>query len=384
MLLVLKIEYIFLFRCPGAWEALFAASDRPSTIPVEDCAAFGDGLCNVLSIISDPNMKIRAFEAVVSPILKRLDERSMRLRDSLETTEITSILESISDEIMLLASISRSFTDACLNMKQQMQSGCHTSQRHAPVLDSILGIVQGCWPNIINVAEKYSNEDCIATALLKFLTEFLPPTCENDRNVAVLRKVMSVASSMQKKVNENVKTHESLCCFIELIGHYYGSMLDQTVLGDFGKEIVHIMENLILDEVTSVWDKLGPSWIRSYKQDQGQPAFESKPSEVQQKLDVDSSECLEGLLSMLCSTMEYCPEFLLRLPAVRGVDKDDDPLMRRAFISAVACLNASDFELVRTAISYLKSMVRFHFPCYRRRSSFTPPRAHSLIFYSFR
>jgi hypothetical protein len=169
---------------------------------------------------------------------------------------------------------------------------------------------------------------------------------------------------MVKTCATSVVCFESLCSFLDELVRTNGESIEKASLvalggssiAGSGREVGRLLEDLVLHTVASVHKHLGSVWTSPKEQGHGQPAFESKPLPGP-KSDSMSSQCLPGILSLLQSLVEICPVFLLQLPALPGIDRDDDMLFSRAIDSALSSLNESDSELVSHASKFLRSAV---------------------------
>jgi len=111
-------------------------------------------------MLSDYQQRITAFEGLVSPCLDCLERRSRAVDGSRNRQQTESILSRIADEMRLLASISRAFTNAGSPRQDSMQSGCDTSpDRRAPIPEPILMAIRDAWPRIAHFAANYTYDE---------------------------------------------------------------------------------------------------------------------------------------------------------------------------------------------------------------------------------
>lgn len=136
-----------------------------------------------------------------------------------------------------------------------------------------------------------------------------------------------------------------------------------------GIEVAHLLRSLILKVIGVVQESLGHVWTKPSEQDNGQVAFESKPMPTQ-KVVLKSSESLGEVLDFLIQGLVFCPKFLIHLPSPgSGPPYDnntssDDFLLRRAVDAATASLEEySDMDRLRSAIHFLKTLVRTNIFC---------------------
>jgi hypothetical protein len=148
----------------AGWEASYAASNCPGILNVEDRQALCVGICHVLASLPD-SLRVKSLHALAMPTLDCL-ETMIRHADhaaasSSSEAQLEIILDRIADEIKVLTTMARAFTNAFSMKDTSMASGCRTSDRHAAIVEPAFAIIHKSWPSISHVALKYShNEVC--------------------------------------------------------------------------------------------------------------------------------------------------------------------------------------------------------------------------------
>jgi hypothetical protein len=192
----------------------------------------------------------------------------------------------------------------------------------------------------------------------------MPPDYDINGSMALLKDLCAVSASMLKTQHGRPVHFESIFEFLEDFVHTHGYKIEKWAsestesmsvnLND--KEAARLLENLMLGTITATQASLGSVWTIPKEQEEGQSAFERKPSPAPKPGSI-SDESLGGMLSLTRKGLEQCPVFFLQLPAGRGIDRGDDILLRRAVTSAVASLNDTDPDIVLNAIMLLTAMV---------------------------
>jgi hypothetical protein len=154
--------------------------------------------------------------------------------------------------------------------------------------------------------------------------------------------------------------------FLERVVDLYGDQIEvaaRCAVGDStitpsnsAQEIGRQLEELLLASIKSTNGSLGTAWKRDKEQGQGQQPFESKAKPESEEKPT-STDVLAAIFSVLIAASKHCPTFLVYLPATASGDTDNDRLITRAIESSVTAIVEADFEVARTAILFLKSMV---------------------------
>ena len=148
----------------AGWEASYAASNRVGVLTVEDRQAFCRGVCHVLASLPD-SQRAKSLHALSMPALDCLGTMTNLANQGSEGNagngRLNSILQRVGDEIKIVTTMARSFTDAFSAKNSSMQSGCRTSDGHAAIVEPAFALLQKAWPSIAHVASKYSdNQVC--------------------------------------------------------------------------------------------------------------------------------------------------------------------------------------------------------------------------------
>jgi hypothetical protein len=335
------------------------------------------------------NQRVQSFQALVSPTLRNLDRMSSAAKAS-QSPHMASVLSQIADDIRILATMLKTFTNATSSQGESMESGCDTSpDRHTPVQEPVLAIVQKGWPFVADAAANYCSDEvsmharsarksrfCTSSSILSFVTSqnistavsillsaLMPPNYDIKGSLTLLKDLCAVSSSMLRTQHDRPVHSEAIFEFLEDFVHTHGHKIEKALestgsmsnnLND--KEAARLLEDLVLGTIAATQASLGSVWASPKEQGGGQSAFESKPSPAPKPGSI-SDESLGGMLSLTQKGLEQCPVFFLQLPAGLGIDRGDDTLLRRAVTSAVASLNDTDPDIVLNAILLLTAMV---------------------------
>ena len=146
----------------AAWEASFAASNHPGILTADDRQALCSGICHVLASLPD-SQRTKSLHALAMPALDCL-ETMTNLANQTSTAanaqgQLDVILDRVADEIKVLTTMARSFTDAYSVKNASMESGCRTSDGHAAITEPAFSVLRKAWPTIQQVATKYSSHE---------------------------------------------------------------------------------------------------------------------------------------------------------------------------------------------------------------------------------
>ena len=200
------------------------------------------------------------------------------------------------------------------------------------------------------------------------MMESLPPQCDDNHCVTLVKELCTIASSMLQSEHDVVHFRPVLK-FLQRFVKVHGDVVDKNARaslegqnnlsnGERGRAIGECLESLLLSTVDTVRESLGSSWTSSQRQGQGQPAFESKIEPMSDRHARLTNEALPETFTLLRTCAERCPFFLLHLPAGPGVDRKEDTLYRRSVESAVASLIEADVDTSKSAMEYLGSTVK--------------------------
>lgn len=205
----------------------------------------------------------------------------------------------------------------------------------------------------------------VAIGLSTILSDLLPPTCDDEMSLKLLRELCTVATSILRKTSRSKAHFEVVFGFIckfllvhgETVEIFSVAARSGHAIQGSGREIGTLLEELVLRTVASVQELLGDVWTSRGEQRNGQDAFESNPSPPR-TAQKKSNESLAGMLSFLKQALVSCPTFLLHLHCVKE-HEGGDLLFRRAVDSAVASLNDNNPEITGSAIGFLNALVCF-------------------------
>jgi hypothetical protein len=140
------------------WEDSYATRSRNDTINIDVLIPLSIGICHVLASLPE-NQRVQSFQALVLPSLRNLEYMTSVAKTS-QSPHMASALSQIADEIRILATMLKTFTNATSSEGESMESGCDTSpDRHTPVQEPVLAIVQKGWPFIVNTAANYCSDE---------------------------------------------------------------------------------------------------------------------------------------------------------------------------------------------------------------------------------
>jgi hypothetical protein len=153
----------------AGWEASYAASNCPGILNVEDRQALCVGICHVLASLPD-NQRGKSLHALAMPTLDCLETMTRHADhaagSSSSEEELYIVLDRIADEIKVLTTMARTFTNAFYKKDASMESGCRTSDGHAAIVEPAFAILHKAWPSISHVASKYNHNEVCHVAYL--------------------------------------------------------------------------------------------------------------------------------------------------------------------------------------------------------------------------
>jgi hypothetical protein len=196
------------------------------------------------------------------------------------------------------------------------------------------------------------------------LSHMIPPFCDNDRSVNLLRELCSIVASTRVSVSSSHGDFEKIFDFTCKCIDAYGGVIEKGLIASLSGisspriylEVRRILETLITENVTSVKGSLGSVWTLPREQKNGQDAFESKPTPKPHYV-LRSADSLGSVFTMLTKCLCKCPLLAVNLPATPVCESESDSLLRRAVDSAVDSLSTGDPLITSNAISFLKSLV---------------------------
>ena len=193
----------------------------------------------------------------------------------------------------------------------------------------------------------------------------MPLDLHNDESIGLMQELFILATATLP-IKPSLL---AVCEFVERVLDLHGGTIEATArlgVDDFAssrngtsKEVGRLVEDLLLGIIQTSKGSLGSAWTRDKEQMPRQQSFESKPKPCAELDEKPSSpDVLAAIFAALTSSAKNCPTFLVCLPATPHGDTEHDRLISRAVESAVAVLVESDFELARSSILFLISMVR--------------------------
>lgn len=154
-----RIRILFSFQLPifatsiaAGWEATFAACNRGGKLlSLEDRKETSIGICHVLAALPNDQQQTSLMALALASIacLEAMMERAESLGTTWEEKEISPILDRASDEIIVLVTTARAFTEA-----RSKQNQGDVSKRFTFVEPS-LAVLERAWPTISIAASKY-------------------------------------------------------------------------------------------------------------------------------------------------------------------------------------------------------------------------------------
>lgn len=141
----------------GLWEATYAARSRNEPVDVDAVIALSIGICHVLAALPE-GRRVQSFQGLVAPSLQQLERMSSAAKS--HPSHLPSAIVQLADEIRILATVSKTFANATSSDGDAMESGCDTSpDRHVPVQEPVLAIVQKGWPIVVSTANDFCDND---------------------------------------------------------------------------------------------------------------------------------------------------------------------------------------------------------------------------------
>lgn len=137
------------------WEASYTAVDCFDVIRVVDRVAVCGGLCYMLAALSD-DQQMREFEALASLPLGRLERLTTIAKNSQSFSQLFETLPHVGDEICILSSLSRSFTNARAGYEIGKKA---STDKLAPIPESVLQVIHRGWPSIAYAAANWADEE---------------------------------------------------------------------------------------------------------------------------------------------------------------------------------------------------------------------------------
>jgi hypothetical protein len=143
---------ISLCSLAAVWKESYAARSRNDTISADVIIPLSIGICHVLASLPE-NQRVQSFQALASPSLSHL-ERMSAVAKTNHAPHLALALSQIADEIRILATLTKTFTNATTSDGESMESGSHR-----PVQEPVLAIIQKGWPFVVSTAAKFCHDE---------------------------------------------------------------------------------------------------------------------------------------------------------------------------------------------------------------------------------
>jgi len=348
----------------SAWETSYIASNR-GMLKIEDREDICKGICSVVASLPVSKQEI-SYHAFAIPIVECLNTMTKQADTArqYEIAKLASVMPRLADELRLLSTMVKSFSVALdkVNTKSEVNKSIPISCEIQPSI----GLLAKLWPCLSHIASNYSLDKHISESLGFFLVNCVPLRLENSYAIGLLRELFMLASSMILDSANNKSPLPAVYDFVERIIDLHGSKIEiasqvmvegtATLTSNAYCEVCKKLENLILSSILSIKNSLGSAWSCDKEQGQGQPAFESKSKVILDERPT-ATDTLAAIFTVLSIAAVNCPIFLIHLPATIGGDRENNRLISRAIKSSVIVLVEPDFELARTAILFLVSVI---------------------------
>ena len=219
----------------------------------------------------------------------------------------------------------------------------------------------------------------VARGLAGFISELLPPTCDHDNNLELIKELCKLAVLLLQKPRTQIRFNiDAVISFMGTLLTMYGGVLDCTLDNSMteppsGKDIENIVKTMIWTIIETEQAYLDLIWtdpIKGSEQGNGQSALESKSAPIQKNpIKKSNMESLSGVLSFMTLGLVACPLFMITIPAsaptmngsMNDHDESKDLLIRRAAVTAIMSLDEHhDIDAVQNAVTFLLALVRSH------------------------
>lgn len=374
----------------AGWEATFVACNRGGKLlTLEDRKETCIGICHVLAALPKDQQQTSLMALALASIacLEAMVKRADSIESNGENGTISPMLDRAADEITVLVTTARAFTEAT---SPGIESG-----RYSFAEPSMM-VLRRAWPTISIVASKYSFHDSILESLRYLFVECLPMDYKSDVSLAFLQDLCVLA----QKVIQNNTTREKNNCFFSPVLHFvdgfveiHGGTFESIILSkqsggeeppsnkrptEQDSKVFQCLDSLAQETIEAMTSQnvLGSAWVSVQStQGNGQSASESKSKPPLQYNRADfCSSGLAPLFTFLRTCTVHCPAFLLHVLASGDQDciggssggddyGDDDAIdafglqvMRKALESAVSSIIDVEAEISIRAIALLESV----------------------------
>jgi len=388
----------------AGWEATFAASNRSGRklLTLQDRKDTCTGICHVLASLPQDQQQTSLMALALASIacLEAMVKRAVAVTYCTTTTSsLAAILERAADEIVILATTARAFTDASttrttmgVGSSSESHSSCVSSSRASIVMPAMT-VLRRAWPTISMAASKFSFNDSILDSLGILFVECMPSNCNTDVSLCFLQDICTLSTTVieSEEAHRNDRFFSPVLTFMEQSVEVYGTTIDNVSLTrahdgsnndthpDPGndKEMYKCLDSLMRLTMTTMINQqmLGSVWNSIQKQGNGQAAFETKTKRgTHNNSDVESNVCsttgLAPLFSLLSKCVTRCPLLLLHILAGgpdEGTteysindDKTSSPdlsMLREVMDAAVSSILYPQLEISIQAIKFLEAIV---------------------------
>ena len=218
---------------------------------------------------------------------------------------------------------------------------------------------------------QFSNMQHLASSLSYLLVSCIPQDLDSEESIGLILELFKLSTSMLRASDITNGSLLAACEFVERVIDVHGSVIEDAARHTMGDSSVavsvkgiptdvgRLVETLLLDVIETSKGSLGSAWTRDKEQVPRQQSFESRPkAKVDAEVKPSSPEVLAAIFAVLITCAKKCPTMLVCLPATPDGDAEHDRLLSRAVDSCVSVLVESDFDVARSSILFLKSVVR--------------------------
>jgi len=369
----------------AGWEATFAACNRGGKLlTLEDRKDTCVGICHVLAALPKDQQQTSLMALSLASIacLEAMVERADSVGSTDEKGILSPILDRAADEIIILVTTARAFTDAI----STINLGIGNSR--ASFAEPSMMVLRRAWPTISTVASKYSFHDSILESLQFLFVECMPTNYKSDASLTFLQNICALAQRVIKNETARQKNNRFFSPVLHFVDGFvaiHGSTFETIVLskqsgGDESPSgrsyteqdgnMYQCLDPLARETIQAMTSQnlLGSAWTSvQTTQGIGQSASESRSKQPQQCKRADfCSSGLAPLFSFLRTCTVHCPAFLLHVLASGGPegdfgdDDDDAPdlfVLRKALNSAILSIVIVEADISIRAIGFLESVV---------------------------
>eukprot|EP00934_Nitzschia_sp_Nitz4_P000247 Nitzschia sp. Nitz4//scaffold384_size14786//6076//10073//NITZ4_008916-RA/size14786-snap-gene-0.0-mRNA-1//1//CDS//3329549943//247//frame0 len=345
----------------AGWEASYAAANRPGVLTLEDRRKLCHGICQVLGRMPE-SQRAKSLMALAMPSLDCLE--TMLSNAALQTgpeEQRDLVLDRIASEIVMVATMYRSFSDSCDAANSRMESGCHTSDAKPSVVEPAVSLLQRAWSSVTLVVSRYFFTESISNALSYFVCKSLPQNCEQEVSLKLVQEMCelthSIVKGRQSKEDWSIlPVYDFLTAFVDKYKSYINKYAcadgNSSQKGGDGtvseSEITQItgscLEKLLL---ASIVDGHVATGVHQ-SQGNGESASES-----QSQLQKSPIAIAGSIFSVFKCCADQCPFFLLTL------SENGELLVHHLVSAAIASIVELDMVTSLKAMEFLNSMLVF-------------------------